>query len=306
MPPPVRHTLDQLLVLETIARTGSFVAASRELHRVPSAVSYAVAGLEDALGVKVFDRSGHRAVLTDEGRRILAAGEALLAAARRLDTLATALSGGWEPTLHLVVDGALPFAPIASALRDFGALGLPTRLRVDTEHQAGTVEAFRREGADLVMALDLEDAGAVRAEPLPPLGMSLVARRDHPLASGADLDRTALSDHVELVVQDSARRFVTAPREPWFGNAHAVYLSDFHGKRAALLAGAGFGWMPDPLIAEELASGRLVRLPMREGATWTYRPQLACRADTPLGPAGQRLHALLLAASVEVSERVFQ
>ena len=49
MPAAPRHTLDQLLVLETIARTGTFVAAARELHRVPSAVSYAVAGLESAL-----------------------------------------------------------------------------------------------------------------------------------------------------------------------------------------------------------------------------------------------------------------
>jgi molybdate transport repressor ModE-like protein len=290
---PVRHTLDQLEVLEAIARTGSFAAAARELHRVPSAVSYAVAQLEDAMGVALFDRGGHKAVLTDAGRRILASGEPILAAARRLDTLATALSGGWEPTLHVVVDGALPLGPLARALRAFAALALPTRVRVDTEYQAGTVEAFVREGADLVLALDLEGAGAVRGEPLPPLGMTLLARDDHPLVRGGPLARQDLSAHVELVVQDSARRFADAPREPWFGTAHALYLSDFHAKRTLLLEGVGFGWMPDPLVREDLAAGRLAPLPLEEGARWTYRPQVAHRAGTPLGPAGQRLFAMI-------------
>lgn len=303
MPAAPRHTLDQLLVLETIARTGTFVAAARELHRVPSAVSYAVAGLESALGVPLFDRSGHKAVLTDEGRRILSASEALLAAARRLDTLGQALSGGWEPTLHIVVDGALPLGLVISALATFGGLGLPTRVRLDVGYQEGTVERFLHERADMVLALDLDRAGAVRAEPLAPLGMSLLARADHPLVRGEPIERPALQGHVELVVQDSSGRYTAAPREPWFGNAHAMYLPDFATKRLALLAGLGFGWMPDPSVDDDLERGVLVRLPMVEGATWTYRPQLAHRADTPLGPAGQRLHALVLHHSFEKYER---
>jgi DNA-binding transcriptional LysR family regulator len=101
-----RHTLDQLLVLDAILRTGSFAAAARSLHRVPSAVSHAVARLEESLGIAVFDRSGHRAVLTDAGHRILEAGREVLAAARRLDVMADGLQAGWEPTLQVVVDGA--------------------------------------------------------------------------------------------------------------------------------------------------------------------------------------------------------
>ena len=67
--PPV--TLDQLIVLDAVAREGSFAAAAQVLHRVPSAVSYAIKGLEDALGVSLFDRTGRIAVLTPAGRRLL-------------------------------------------------------------------------------------------------------------------------------------------------------------------------------------------------------------------------------------------
>jgi DNA-binding transcriptional LysR family regulator len=294
MAPPIRHTLDQLLVLETIARTGSFAAAARELHRVPSAVSYAVAGLEAAMGVTLFDRSGHKALLTAEGRRICAQGTALLEGARRLDALGTALSGGFEPNLSLVVDGALPMEPIIRALKAFIALGLPTRVRLSVEYQEGAIERFHQDRADILMALDLENAGAVRAEPLPPLDFVLLARNDHPLLEQERLERADLHGHTELVVRDSSLRFREAPREPWFGSAHALFLSDFPNKRLALLEGLGFGWMPQHLVAGDLASGRLRRLPLADGSTWTYRPNLAYRAESPPGPAASRLIRLLV------------
>jgi DNA-binding transcriptional LysR family regulator len=124
--------------------------------------------------------------------------------------------------------------------------------------------------------------------------MVLVARSDHALARMTELDRASLHGHIELVVRDSSARFGEAPREPWFGTAHAVHLGDFSGKRLALLAGLGFGWMPRHLIGEELARGELRQLALLEGATWTYRPALAHRAGHPLGPAGERFRALLL------------
>ena len=59
-------TLDQLRVLDSIERLGSFARAARELSRATSAVSYSVKTLEESLGLRLFDRSGHRAALTPE------------------------------------------------------------------------------------------------------------------------------------------------------------------------------------------------------------------------------------------------
>lgn len=82
-------TLDSLAVLDAIDRAGSFTAAARVLHRVPSSVSYAVQKLEQALGVPVFERHAQGArftaagsVLLDRGRRLLADAEAVAEAAR--------------------------------------------------------------------------------------------------------------------------------------------------------------------------------------------------------------------------------
>ncbi|WP_230369313.1 LysR family transcriptional regulator [Paludibacterium denitrificans] len=55
---------DALLVLDAIARNGSFSAAAEELHRVPSTITYTIQKLEQDLDIAIFDRSGHRARLT--------------------------------------------------------------------------------------------------------------------------------------------------------------------------------------------------------------------------------------------------
>ena len=60
-----RHALtpDALQMMDTIARTGSFAEAARELGKVPSALTYSVRQLEEALDVLLFDRSELRAAL---------------------------------------------------------------------------------------------------------------------------------------------------------------------------------------------------------------------------------------------------
>ena len=117
MPLGPRFTLDQLLVLDAIARTGSFAGAARELHRVPSAVSYTVQALEDAVNVPIFDRSGHRAVLTAGGRHLLESARDLLTRARQLDAVASSLGDGWEPELQVVVDAIARTGSFAGAAR---------------------------------------------------------------------------------------------------------------------------------------------------------------------------------------------
>ncbi|MBI3067655.1 MAG: LysR family transcriptional regulator, partial [Betaproteobacteria bacterium] len=81
----MRISLDGLLVLDAIDRKGSFAAAADELHRVPSAITYTVQKLEQDLDVKLFDRSGHHAVLTPAGQELLKEGRHLIVAAADLE-----------------------------------------------------------------------------------------------------------------------------------------------------------------------------------------------------------------------------
>ena len=81
----------------------------------------------------------------------------------------------------------------------------------------------------------------------------------HPLAAvtgtigAGDLDR-----HVQLVLTDASS--LTAEIENGMLSSRAWRLADLGTKKAMLLGGLGWGTMPDRLIGDELADGRLRRL----------------------------------------------
>lgn len=286
-------------MLQAIVEHGSFAAAAKAVHRVPSAVSYAVRQLEQQLGVDVFDRSGHRATLTPAGQQVLAGAQSVLREARRLEHTVTELRGGWEPDLHVVVDGVLPMAAVGHVLQKFVAEGLPTRVQVHVEYQEGVPARFHRTDADLMAIIDFEAHGRMEGAPLPPLEMVLVAHPEHPLVGAGPVAKEQLRGQVELVVKDSSPDFADQPRASYFESAHAVRFGDFHSKRLAVLAGVGFGWMPLHLVAQDLVQGALAEVPFVDGSRWTYHPHLVARADGSLGRAGRRFRSLWLAELVQ-------
>lgn len=287
-----RHNLDQLLVFDTIIRTGSFAAAAKALHRVPSAVTYAIRNLEESLGLSLFEREGRRSVITQAGTRVLEQARAILAEARGLDRLADELGGEWEPTVHVVADGALPITLIVQGLRRFLERDLPTRVRLDIECQDGVLERFQRDHADLMISLDFDrELGTFNLIRLPSLEMVLVTGPAHPTAQLQAAEKSGLDGYLELVVKDTAPRFVDQPRGSFMGTEHVIFLPDFHAKRLALLAGIGFGWAPLHIVQEDLDAGRLKLVDLAEGNRWTYHPRLVHRSTEPLGPAGLQLAA---------------
>ncbi len=60
-----------LPTFEAAGRLGSFAAAAAELCLTPSAVSQQIRGLEEALGVSLFERTGRSAALTPQGETYL-------------------------------------------------------------------------------------------------------------------------------------------------------------------------------------------------------------------------------------------
>jgi len=100
-------TPDALAMMEAIAQSGSFAAAARQLGKVPSALTYSVRQLEDALDVLLFDRRSRQARLTPAGEELLNEGRRLLdqmdAVANRVKRVAT----GWETQLSIAVDGVI-------------------------------------------------------------------------------------------------------------------------------------------------------------------------------------------------------
>ena len=287
--------LDGIEALEAITRTGSFASAARELRKAQSAVSYAIQQLENGLGVEVFDRTGHRARLTEQGRMVLEEGRNLLASARRIESLTKLMGEGWESRMEVVIDGILPMAPMMRVLKLMADEEIPTQIQVKVEFLGGVQYRFEEDEADIMLVNDFEPNDTLIANPLPEVNVVLVTSPDHPIAErdmSAPWTRRELQTFVELSIHDSS---VSAKSDPtMFGGSHVFFLSDFTTKREALLMGLGFGWVPEYLVAQDLAAGKLVEVAYERGSSYQFRPLLVHRTDRSPGRAGRRFMELLL------------
>src|SRR5689334_2249910 len=115
----MKITLEALKTLETIERCGSFALAAKELHRVPSALTYTIKTLESEFDTPLFDREGHRAVLTPFGATLLKEGKKLLIQAERLEKNLVSYQSGWEQSLSIAYDQLIPMNNLLFLIEEF-------------------------------------------------------------------------------------------------------------------------------------------------------------------------------------------
>jgi DNA-binding transcriptional LysR family regulator len=118
--------------------------------------------------------------------------------------------------------------------------------------------------------------------------MMPVCAPSHPLAAiDGVIPSAVLREHLQLVVTD--RSTLTAGQDFGVTALRDWRLGDLHSKHALLRGGLGWGSMPDAMIAEDLARGRLVRLRVQDGDALQYPLYVIHRTDDQLGPAGRWL-----------------
>jgi DNA-binding transcriptional LysR family regulator len=299
-------TLDQMRVFMAVAESGSFRAAALQLNRAQSAVSHAIANLEAQLGLKLFLREGlHRPVLTDHGRVLRADVCAVL---RRVDALkakARGLGEAVELELTIAVDSVFPPARIAEALAKLQERYPLVAVRVLRGVLGVGIQALRQRRAALAItsSVHLPDP-VVQHEPLGRVRLVAVAAPTHPLAQlPGPIPDSVLIDQVQIVVSDPTR--ITEGRDFHVFSPITWRVADFDIKRALLLAGAGWGILPEHIVGDDLTARRLVRLaPLGFGAgngEAEVEIHVAWPADAALAP-GARFFVSALASDASIAD----
>lgn len=287
------NLLDQLRLFVTAAALGSFSSTARETGRAHSVVSYGIANLEDYLGLALFDRSGHKAVLTAAGRALLREARAIVDAATMLQGKAQKFASGLESRLAIAIDDFIPANRFLSAL---GAVA----------HRYPEIE------------IRLIRTGAMGAESLVNAKQAALGITAGILSSASDFD-TVLLGHITLMpvmatqlqqsldVEDTAaildiRQIVlSGVEEPEASPDRGVHstkiwrVSDLETKLDLILDGFGWGMMPEHRVEKHLTGKSLSRLSIPSLAV---PPQLASylihRVDYALGPAAVLFRETLL------------
>ena len=277
-------TPEALTMMVAIAQNGSFAAAARQLGKVPSALTYSVRQLEDALDVLLFDRRSRQATLTAAGQELLDEGRHLLqqidAVANRVKRVAT----GWETQLVVAIDDVISRATILELCEAFYATVVPatrpvrgrqgaaahpssaepsappTRLRIRTEVLAGTWEALISGQADLAIGVNIghELPSGVAMKDLGAMDFVFAVAPHHPLAAyDGPIPDDELLRHRAVAVADSARR-----HEPLTVNLlpgqDVFTVASVQAKVEAHLRCLGCGFLVEAIAREHIRAGRLV------------------------------------------------
>jgi hypothetical protein len=124
-----------------------------------------------------------------------------------------------------------------------------------------------------------------------------VAAPGHPLAQANGVAPPQARDFVQLVLSEqpaaeSSRDFGVVSLNTW-------RIGDQPARHRLLLAGLGWGGMPEPIVRADIESGRLVRLNLPDWRGGEHNLQAIHKIDTPPGPAGRWLIERLVTLSDE-------
>jgi DNA-binding transcriptional LysR family regulator len=277
-------SLDQLRMFVTAASDGSFSAAARKLNRAQSAISHAVAALERALGVALFDRTQHLPRLTQSGQRLLGIARGIVESTEALKIQARYLSEGPESELSIVVDSMFPQDLMTEVMHAWQVRfpSTPLRIRFEASSIAADLVLDRQYGIGVVRTPQ-NTPSEVTTEPLFDILFVTVAAPAHPLASiNGPVTSDVAAEYVQIVLSD--RTPAVTIQEIDVASHHAWFAADPSMKLALLRAGLGWGNLPLAAVTEDLAERRLVAVQLETNATPRRMPMsVIYRSDTRPG-----------------------
>lgn len=256
-----KASLIELEAVTAVARAGGFRAAARELGLSSSALSHAVAALEERLGVRLFNRTTRSVALSLEGERFVAEIAPALAA---IDgAIENASEHHTQPTGTLRINTSLGAARmfLTPLFLDYARLYPRVEVEIVTE---GALVDVTGQGFD---------AGIRLAEMVPPdmiavpilreIRSLVVGTPDYFEARGVPKLPTDLLNHRCI-----RARMASGKLYRWeFERRGEAMLIDAPGTLTldesslmveAALAGIGLAFLAEPVVAEHIASGRLV------------------------------------------------
>lgn len=277
-------TLDQLHVLQSIVKTGSFRAASQELHRAQSAVSYAIRSLETELGFKVFNRDQYRPQLTPQGRAFLRKADDLIFQFGELEETAEFLKRGHEPIIRLAVSALWPLPELAGALKDFILKFPQTEIKIINDVLSSD-ELLLQDQADLALGTVFNEQGLLKMEELSKIKMLSLCSAKHPLAKVSEKSlEKELKKYPQIIMSSTLS---SSSRSAAIHNPeNVISVQDYFAKKTFLLEGLGWGYMPEHIVKEEIKQKSLVTLAQKPLLAPTH---IARHSQKELGPCGKFL-----------------
>ena len=283
-------TLEQWRALLAVIDAGGYAKAAELLNKSQSAVSYSIAQLESALGVKVFQLQGRRAVASPAGELLYRRARQLLEQAERLEKSAGCLSIKVEPLVKIAADLIIPPIRVLQCLEIFSKDFPDTRVEIFESVLSGTEDALLQRQVDL--AIGGRVPTGFMGEKLITVTMHGVSSPDHPLQKlGRPINYEDMRQHRQIIVRDSGQ--YRRRTEGWQEADQRWTVSHIKTSLDAIRMGLGYAWLPDAYTHEDVEAGRLKYLPVEVGAIREVPTYLTFADNEFAGPATRKLADVL-------------
>lgn len=259
----MRFTLVQLEAFYWIAHLGSFQDAARELNLAQPTISLRIRKLEEALGVRLFERLGRNVRLTNQGEGLLDTAAAVLGEARKITE-----RHGSADAVRGVLRLGLP--------ENFAIVGLPELMRT-LGRDYGNLRIELSIALSSTLSDDLENrhidaAMVVNPQEHPRLRLVLLGEHEVVWVAHPDIElkppmRPADVRSMPIIVNPHPSPQYAMVME-WFRNAGVtpprfILCTSATVTTELVVAGVGISLLPRPLVQPRIDAGQLAIVPAR-------------------------------------------
>ena len=277
-----------------VARHLNFTKAAHELHVSQSALTVQIQQLEEALGIRLFDRTNRRVVLTQAGIALIGPLQRILIDTENIVSHTRDISNLRRGVVSLAVLPSVAAGLLSEVLRQFTADYPGIVVHIHDVVADKVVELVKKEEVDFGIGTMRHSDRELTALPLFTNRLFAFLPVKHPLSSRASLTLHQLAKHpLVLTGKDSGVRAIVED---------ALQRSSLHGKYAyevnymptllsLVRAGFGIGILPEHADAMG-AFPELVKIPIGKPQL-TRRIQIITRKGRNPSPSVQKMLDIL-------------
>ncbi len=255
---------DQLHTFLEIVRLKSFSKAAQTCYRTQPAISAQVRQLEQDLKTALFERFGSRISLTIAGKIFAEYAEQMLDLRRRAQDTIAELERNPRGELTIAANEATCIYVLPLVFAEFKSLFPAVQLQVDRSYGSRVVEAVMDNTADFgITQLPVEEK-RLQAVKIHEDEIRLIVAAGHPLARLESVCPEDIADHILLLPKSGTTR---ARLNTWFELVEdrlsvSMELDSTEMIKRFVMAGLGASFLAVSNCQEELASGRIISIPL--------------------------------------------
>jgi DNA-binding transcriptional LysR family regulator len=282
--------LEGLAIFAKVVDMRSFAGAATELNLSKATVSKAVSRLEARLGTRLFNRTSRRLALTDAGRQLSTRAAHILAEGEAAEDDARAQSSTPRGRVRLAVPMSFGVLHVAPLIAEFLASNPEVSIEL---HLSDAVVDLIGEGYDAAIRIGALPDSSLVARRLCDSQRYLVGSPAYLKEHGRPNHPLQLADHACLgytyAIGPETWRFTTKDgKSASVRPSGPLRVNNGDAMMPALIAGIGVGVLPEFIVREALADGRLQRL-LPE---WTLASGAVYWLTPPGGPRPKRVDIL--------------